>query len=981
MSISFDGTPTDIGIGSVDTLTGSGGTYRVGEAAVFVSGNMVAAINDDGVVFAATEYADGSGLGLGSVRPMHVHDNGDGTFELYYQIYDADPLPASYSNWRVTIDAGTGAATAAATEITSGAFATNDTSMLRYAASLPDGNIFIVYPETIGGAAIVDPDGTVVHALANFGGIGTTTSGMHPVDVTVSGSHIFYTWVDSDFGEHGATLLQIYDLDGTEVLAPTEVSEAHTSDFGRPPAVQAETLTDGRVVIAWVDSGTQPEDTDQTSVWFKIYNADGTLAVDATLVNSDIQTGRQDNPLLIATETGFVIGVSVLTFSPPAYNEGRLYEFDLTGALQSITEGAYNWGTANAVRSDNNTAFILDGAARELILDGADGAISTGPVSTEPTPGNDSLTGTDGNDTLDGMGGNDFISDLGGDDLVLGGEGDDTLFASTGADTFNGGPGNDLLIRDATGQTGAPISFPINLATGFIGDPTHPLADTLIDIENVTYRGRDHVQLTGDASNNVLISDVGNDSLDGGAGDDTLLGGAGNDTITDGTGYDSMDGGDGIDLFTRDYLGSFSFVPVIDLALGRIYAQSEPDSFEPFLNFENTQTRGAHHHVVIGNAANNSLETGVGDDTLSGGAGDDTLIGAAGDDSLDGGAGSDTAVFGLAYGDATVSVNADGSGQVVSAEGTDSFARIEFLQFTDQTVALSSLIPGQTIAGSPVGDTLVGGGGNDTLSGAAGNDAMAGGGGSDNLTGGIGFDSIGGGAGDDTLAGNDGYDSLLGEAGDDSLTGNNGFDTLSGGDGNDTLSGGLGIDSLLGDAGNDLISGNAGADVLEGGADDDTLNGNAGADLLDGGDGVDLLNGGINNDTLEGGAGTDTLNGGNGADLLTGGSEADRLEGNAGADTLNGGLDDDVLPGGIGADTFVFEVGSGNDRIVDFQNNIDSIHIDADLLTEATPVADDLRNYASLNSDGFLVLTFGSDSLTFTGVTNTGAILDEVVFI
>jgi hypothetical protein len=51
------------------------------------------------------------------------------------------------------------------------------------------------------------------------------------------------------------------------------------------------------------------------------------------------------------------------------------------------------------------------------------------------------------------------------------------------------------------------------------------------------------------------------------------------------------------------------------------------------------------------------------------------------------------------------------------------------------------------------------------------------------------------------------------------------------------------------------------------------------------------------------------------------------------------------------------------------------------LLSEATPVADDLRNYASLNSDGYLVLTFGTDSLTFTGVTNTGAILDEVVFI
>jgi hypothetical protein len=60
---------------------------------------------------------------------------------------------------------------------------------------------------------------------------------------------------------------------------------------------------------------------------------------------------------------------------------------------------------------------------------------------------------------------------------------------------------------------------------------------------------------------------------------------------------------------------------------------------------------------------------------------------------------------------------------------------------------------------------------------------------------------------------------------------------------------------------------------------------------------------------------------------------------------------------------------------------VDVIEIEAALLDEITPVAEDLRNYASLNSDGHLVLTFGTDSLTFVGVTNTGAILDEVVFV
>jgi hypothetical protein len=46
------------------------------------------------------------------------------------------------------------------------------------------------------------------------------------------------------------------------------------------------------------------------------------------------------------------------------------------------------------------------------------------------------------------------------------------------------------------------------------------------------------------------------------------------------------------------------------------------------------------------------------------------------------------------------------------------------------------------------------------------------------------------------------------------------------------------------------------------------------------------------------------------------------------------------------------------------------------------PVPDDLRALSSLNADGFLVLDFGGgDTLTFTNITNTGAILDDVSFI
>ena len=50
---------------------------------------------------------------------------------------------------------------------------------------------------------------------------------------------------------------------------------------------------------------------------------------------------------------------------------------------------------------------------------------------------------------------------------------------------------------------------------------------------------------------------------------------------------------------------------------------------------------------------------------------------------------------------------------------------------------------------------------------------------------------------------------------------------------------------------------------------------------------------------------------------LTGGSGKDALYGMAGDDTLNGGAGNDLLVGGAGNDTYVFNVGDGNDSIIE----------------------------------------------------------------
>ncbi len=270
-------------------------------------------------------------------------------------------------------------------------------------------------------------------------------------------------------------------------------------------------------------------------------------------------------------------------------------------------------------------------------------------------------------------------------------------------------------------------------------------------------------------------------------------------------------------------------------------------------------------------------------------------------------------------------------------------------------------------------DDLVGPGiGWDRWSGGLGDDTLSGGPGRDRLEGGVGDDDLSGGEGRDRLFGGDGNDSVVGNAGADHIAGEYGNDTLVGGIGNDRLSGGPDDDLLLGSRGNDRLNGNSGMD---------SLYGEAGADVLYGRQEDDLLSGGINSDTLGGNTGQDTLIGGNGADVLYGDRNDDVLYGNAGSDTLVGGHGNDTLHGGIGADEFRFSRGGGVDEILDFQNDVDTLCLDADLLGLANPHPNNLRPFIQQDGQGGLVLEFGADRLTLHGIGSPSALLDDVVFV
>lgn len=115
-----------------------------------------------------------------------------------------------------------------------------------------------------------------------------------------------------------------------------------------------------------------------------------------------------------------------------------------------------------------------------------------------------------------------------------------------------------------------------------------------------------------------------------------------------------------------------------------------------------------------------------------------------------------------------------------------------------------------------------------------------------------------------------------------------------------------------------VLTGDSGNNTLEGSELDDYLRGLAGDDIL---------KGYSNNDTLEGGDGADTLYGGQGDDLLIGGTNdsnfdtaGNTLYGEAGNDTLIGGSGNDDLEGGTGNDSYYFGIGSGQDRIYDYDS-------------------------------------------------------------
>ncbi|MGE3986647.1 S8 family serine peptidase [Pseudorhodoplanes sp.] len=135
--------------------------------------------------------------------------------------------------------------------------------------------------------------------------------------------------------------------------------------------------------------------------------------------------------------------------------------------------------------------------------------------------------------------------------------------------------------------------------------------------------------ITGTAGNDKLAGTDGADRIFGMAGKDKLAGGGDDDWIDGGAGVDSMQGGLGDDTYVVDNKSdkvTEKSGAGIDTVITSLASYSLRGAVE------NLTFQGSSAFTGVGNALNNAISGGDGNDILNGGAGSDILAGGAGAD-------------------------------------------------------------------------------------------------------------------------------------------------------------------------------------------------------------------------------------------------------------------------------------------------------------------------------------------------------------
>ncbi|MEM7317645.1 MAG: hypothetical protein AAF408_01345 [Pseudomonadota bacterium] len=359
---------------------------------------------------------------------------------------------------------------------------------------------------------------------------------------------------------------------------------------------------------------------------------------------------------------------------------------------------------------------------------------------------------------------------------------------------------------------------------------------------------------------------------------------------------------------------------------------------------------------LTGTAQNDYLRGDTGANRLIGGNGNDTILGRGGDDDLDGGVGND--VTNGEAGNDTLRLTRSDPGDLDLLTGGDNTDMATFDGFT------SAVWIGLDFGGPDVWTRDAA----DLSTGAWRSIAM--------------LDTIeiveGSGFSDEILGGS-GNDTLLGAGGNDTLNGRDGADVLMTDPGNDTLLGGIGNDRLVIDA-----AMTSGIDMLDGGTGNDTLDASGApwaiwvdldysgtaqlftrdAETLDRGNWRAL--GSVENiEVIDGSVFSDEITAGTAGVTIAAWGGNDTLIGLSGRDVIDGGVGNDTLSGGGNSDLFLFDVGYGNDTILDFDpNEGDVINIDPTMFANFAAI---MPNNIGTSTAGNLLIFKGGDSIELVG--------------
>lgn len=566
-------------------------------------------------------------------------------------------------------------------------------------------------------------------------------------------------------------------------------------------------------------------------------------------------------------------------------------------------------------------------------------------------------------------------------DILHGGEGDDILVGEIGHDILVGGEGSDKLHGDRTSLTSdaeddlSGVYHGDDVLDGGAGDDSAKGGggdDVVLGGAGADLLWGDHKELDGQYhGSDLLKGGEGNDQLIGGGADDVLWGGAGEDLLVGDAGYYS----DGtVSVLTDDLHGSDEIHggDAADQIIGGgaadlIYGDDGDDiiwgdsqvidgSYRVSETYHGDDTiyGGAGNDSIKGDGGNDTIHGGTGADYLEGGQGNDTLEGGAGADYLDGGSGDDLYVFRVGdsqlseietrdtivdgdgrdtieisaiRGDISITINSLNGEVAVQYSDTDtvileSLNEIDTFKFNDALLTFGELYldNGESVidvANNEEGGFLYGGLLGDNLTSLAENSTFTGGTGDDNISS-VGYGNT------YVYRSHDGNDVITAssldldpEVPEPPLDNKISFENIS--------SSSITLEQID----NDLrvrIDGQTEYVLVRNAFASGDISGAVSRIVFADGEEWDesqvmsnLLQLTTPND--------DVILGTKFDNALFGGDGDDELYGMEGNDTLNGEAGNDQLIGGQGSDTYVFELGSGEDRIK-LSENMDQDHVE-----------------------------------------------------